>query len=65
MMFTCLLLLLLFSLVWTRFIPPAGSSSTFAIRHYCGTVIYDTYSLLNANADTLADDIIATFDGKV
>jgi dachs protein len=48
-----------------RFIPPAGSSSTFAIRHYCGTVIYDTYSLLNANADTLADDIIATFDGKV
>jgi myosin heavy subunit len=48
-----------------RFIPPAGSSSTFAIRHYSGTVIYDTYSLLNANADTLADDVVATFNGKV
>ena len=48
-----------------RFIPPAGSSSTFAIRHYHGTVIYDTYSLLNANADTLADDIVATFNSKV
>lgn len=47
-----------------RFIPPAGSSSTFSIRHYSGTVIYDTYSLLNANADTLADDIVATFNSK-
>ena len=48
-----------------RFIPPTGSSSTFAIRHFCGTVIYDTYSLLNANADTLADDVVATFNSKV
>ena len=28
-------------------------------------MVYDTYSLLNANADTLADDIIATFNIKV
>lgn len=46
------------------FIPPVGSSSTFAIRHYCGDVVYDIYSLLNANADTVADDIVATFNSK-
>ena len=28
-------------------------------------VSYDTYSILNANADTLADDIIAIFSNKV
>ena len=28
-------------------------------------MVYDTYSLLNANADTVADDIIATFNSKV
>ena len=46
------------------FIPPSGSSSTFAIRHYCGEVVYDIYNLLNANADTIADDVIATFNSK-
>jgi myosin heavy subunit len=47
-----------------RFVPPVGSSSTFAIKHYYDTVVYDTYSLLNANADTLADDIVAIFNSK-
>ena len=47
------------------FVPSVGSSSAFAIRHYCGQVTYDLYSLLNANADTIADDIIATFSSKV
>lgn len=46
------------------FLPPVGSASTFAMRHYCGPVVYDIYSLLNANADTVADDIIATFNSK-
>lgn len=27
--------------------------------------MYDLYSLLNANADTIADDIISTFKSKV
>ena len=46
--------------------PPSGSSSTFAIRHYIGgETAYDLYSLLNANADTIADDIISTFKNKV
>ena len=69
------------------FVPPAGSSSSFMIRHFNGDVsypftpvfivssfkmathlfqvIYDTYSILNANADTLADDIISIFASKV
>ena len=47
------------------FLPPGGSSSTFAIRHFAGDVVYDIYSLLNANADTIADDIVATFNTKV
>ena len=47
------------------FVPPVGSSSTFSVRHYCGVVVYDIYSLLNANADTVADDIIAVFNSKV
>jgi len=46
------------------FVPPVGSASTFAIHHYCGKVVYDTYSLLNANADTIADDIVAAFNSK-
>ncbi|XP_064406654.1 unconventional myosin-IXb-like [Halichondria panicea] len=46
------------------FLPPGGSSSTFAIRHFAGDVVYDIYSLLNANADTIADDIVATFNTK-
>ena len=28
-------------------------------------VVYDIYNLLNANADTIADDVIATFNSKV
>ncbi len=47
------------------FLPLGGSSSTFAIRHFGGDVVYDIYSLLNANADTIADDIVATFNTKV
>ena len=47
------------------FVPSVGSSSTFTVRHYGGDVVYDIYSLLNANADTIADDIIATFNSKV
>ena len=48
------------------FVPPSGSSSTFAIRHFTGgETIYDLYGLLNANADTIADDIISTFKSKV
>ena len=47
------------------FVPSVASSSTFTIRHFAGDVVYDIYSLLNANADTLADDIISTFNSKV
>jgi len=48
------------------FVPPSGSSSTFAIRHFTGgETVYDLYGLLNANADTIADDIISTFKSKV
>lgn len=59
-------LLLLCSLLPSppSFVPPVGSASTFAIHHYCGKVVYDTYSLLNANADTIADDIVAAFNSK-
>lgn len=47
------------------FVPPSGSSSTFAIRHFMGgNTVYDLYSLLNANADTIADDIVSTFNNK-
>ncbi|XP_019849259.1 PREDICTED: unconventional myosin-IXa-like [Amphimedon queenslandica] len=46
------------------FTPCAGSSSLFAIKHYCGEVSYDTYNILNANADSLADDIVAVFSTK-
>ena len=49
----------------SSFVPPVGSASTFAIRHHCGEVVYDVYNLLNANADTVADDIIAAFNSKV
>lgn len=47
------------------FVPTSGSSSTFTIHHFAGDVVYDVYGLLNANADTVADDIIATFNSKV
>lgn len=50
---------------FVSFVPSVASSSTFAIRHFAGNVVYDIYSLLNANADTLADDIISTFNSKV
>ena len=48
----------------SSFVPAVGSASTFAIHHYCGKVVYDIYNLLNANADTVADDIIAAFNSK-
>ena len=51
--------------VCISFVPSVASSSTFTIRHFAGDVVYDIYSLLNANADTLADDIISTFNSKV
>ncbi len=52
-------------LLLCSFVPTSGSSSTFTIHHFAGDVVYDVYSLLNANADTVADDIIATFNSKV
>ena len=51
--------------VCISFVPSVASSSTFTIHHFAGDVVYDIYSLLNANADTLADDIISTFNSKV
>lgn len=41
-----------------------GSASTFTIQHFAGEVVYDVYSLLNANADTIADDVVALFNEK-
>lgn len=53
------------SFSFDSFVPSVASSSTFTIRHFAGDVVYDIYNLLNANADTLADDIISTFSSKV
>lgn len=56
-----------------------GSASTFTVQHFAGEVcthliawfvwlllqvVYDVYSLLNANADTIADDVVALFNEK-
>ena len=62
---SCSVMFIIILCVCISFIPSVASSSTFTIRHFAGDVVYDIYSLLNANADTLADDIIATFNSKV
>ncbi|XP_049874409.1 unconventional myosin-IXb [Pectinophora gossypiella] len=36
----------------------------FAVRHYCGEVAYDASDFLEANRDTVPDDLLAAFDSR-
>jgi dachs protein len=42
----------------------SSKGSLFAIKHFTEEVSYDIISLLNSNADTLADDVVAIFSEK-
>lgn len=36
----------------------------FAVRHYAGEVVYDAAEFLDANRDTVPDDLLAAFDTR-
>ncbi|CAK1550870.1 unnamed protein product [Leptosia nina] len=36
----------------------------FAVRHYAGEVVYDTTDFLDANRDSVPDDLLAVFDTR-